>query len=174
MAQAPTSSRPPPLTREQVDNPNVGVKAGGGGPTPANGPPRRSTQETLRDRAEQDAEAFKRSDDAAYLRATEGVGDDEDLRDKLLALGCDVTRASPAREQPLPDAVPGLTTTTGAHRTPIDPTTAAVPAPEDSEIATRRRGFPTVGSGREGGKGEKRFQKPQGALARQQEPALDD
>jgi hypothetical protein len=164
MATTPqTPSRPPPLTRAQMDNPNAAREVERGGPASANGPPKRSTQETLRDRAEQAAEAFQRADDAAYERATMGVGDDEDLRDKLLALGADVTRASPAREQPLPDAVPGLTTTTGAYRCPIDPTTAAVPAPDDSEMVVRMRGFPTVGSGREGGGPEKRFMKREGA-----------
>jgi hypothetical protein len=160
MAQAPqTPSRPPPLTRGQMDNPNAAreVTREGNG----NGPPKLSQRETFKQRMEEQAAAFKRTDDAAYERATMGVGDDEDLRDKLLALGCDVTRASPAREQPLPDAVPGLTTTTGAHGSPIDPTTAAVPAPDDSEMVVRRRGFPTVGSGREGGGPEKRWMKRQ-------------
>jgi hypothetical protein len=155
MAQAPQApprpAAPPPPAR--------GVTQEGNGPRE-----RPTMKETLRERAEQQAEAFRRADDAAYERATMGVGDDEDLRDKLLALGCDVSRASPAREQPLPDAVPGLTTTTGAYRTPIDPTTAAVPAPEDSEIAIRMRGFPTVGSGREGGGPEKRFMKRENAI----------
>lgn len=154
MAQAPQTpprpAAPPPPAR--------GVTQAGNGPPK---PP--STQETLRQRAEEAAAAFKRADDAAYERATMGVGDDEDLRDKLLALGADVTRASPAREQPLPDAVPGLTTTTGAYRTPIDPTTAAVPAPDDSESVIRMRGFPTVGSGREGGGPEKRWMKNENA-----------
>jgi hypothetical protein len=155
MAQAPQTpprpSPPPPPAR--------GVTQA------SNGPPKPlSTQETLKQRMEEQAAAFQRVDDAAYERATMGVGDDEDLRDKLLALGADVTRASPAREQPLPDAVPGLTTTTGAYRCPIDPTTAAVPAPEDSEIAIRMRGFPTVGSGREGGGPEKLFMKRENAL----------
>jgi hypothetical protein len=164
MATTPqTPSRPPPLTRAQTDNPNAAREAERGGPAPANGPPHRSTQETLRQRAEEQAAAFQRADDVAYERATRGVGDDEDLRDKLLALGADVTRASPAREQPLPDAVPGLTTTTGAYRTPIDPTTAAVPAPDDSEMVVRMRGFPTVGSGREGGGPEKRWMKNENA-----------
>jgi hypothetical protein len=161
----PASSKPPPLTREQVDNPNVSVTKKGGGSLPADGPPKMSTQETLQQRAKEQAEAFQRADDAAYKRATEGVGDDEDLRDKILALGGDITRASPAREQPLPDAVPGLTTTTGAYRTPIDPTTAAVPALEESEMVVKRKGFPTVGSGREGGQPEKLFATREDLLA---------
>jgi hypothetical protein len=154
MAQAPqTPSRPPPPSPPARPVTHEG-----------NSPPKLSQRETFKQRLEEEAEAFKRADDAAYERATMGVGDDEDLRDKLLALGADVTRASPAREQPLPDAVPGLTTTTGAYRTPIDPTTAAVPAPDDSEIVMGMRGFPTVGSGREGGGPEKRWMKRENAI----------
>ena len=151
MAQAPqTPTRPPPPPARPVTQ-------------ASNGPPKLSQRETFQQRLEEQAAAFQRADDAAYERATMGVGDDEDLRDKLLALGADVTRASPAREQPLPDAVPGITTTTGAYRCPIDPTTAAVPAPDDSEMAQRRRGFPTVGSGRERGGPEKLFMKRENA-----------
>jgi hypothetical protein len=54
------------------------------------------------------------------------------------------------REQVLPDADPGLTTTTGAYRSPIDPTTAAVPASEHSQIAREVGGTPTVGSSAHG------------------------
>jgi hypothetical protein len=62
------------------------------------------------------------------------------------------------REQVLPDADPGLTTTSGAYRTPIDPTTAAVPASEHSKIARDIGGTPTVGS-REHGVPEERWMK---------------
>jgi hypothetical protein len=158
MAQAPqTPTRPaaPP----SHPPPARGVTQEGNGPRE-----RPTMKETMRNRAEQQAEMFQRADDAAYERATLGVGDDEDLRDKILALGGDVTRASPAREQPLDGAVPGITTTTGAYRTPIDPTTAAVPAPDDSEMIGRMRGFPTVGSGREGGGPEKRWMRRENAV----------
>jgi hypothetical protein len=65
------------------------------------------------------------------------------------------------REQVLPDAEPGLTTTTGAYRSPIDPTTAAVPASEHSRIAREVGGTPTVGS--EGhGEPEERWMKSEG------------
>lgn len=157
MATTPQTPQPPAKPPPPPAPQYLGERREGN--PPAAGPERKSTQETLKQRAEEQAAAFQRADDAAWDRATMGVGDDENLRDKLLALGADVTRASPAREQPLPDAVPGLTTTTGAYRTPIDPTTAAVPAPDDSEMVVRMRGFPTVGSGREGGGPEKRWMK---------------
>ena len=152
----PDARRDPDDKREHNDRPLAGGK-------PA------STKETLAQRFKEQAEDFQRADEAMYKRATGGVLDD-DMRDKLLALGADVTRASPAYEQPLPDAVPGLTTTSGAYRTPIDPTTAAVPAPDDSEIAMKMRGFPTVGSGRKSGTPEKLWAKPDGALAQQLAP----
>jgi hypothetical protein len=109
-----------------------------------------------KEQQEAQAKADQAADDVAYKKAV-GVMDDE-TRDKILALGGDVSRSSPAVEQPLPDAEPGFTTTTGAHRVPIDPTTAAVPAdPNDPEILKRPKGFPTIGSGREGGKPEQHF-----------------
>ena len=103
------------------------------------------TQARLKEKAERDDQAFKAKDDMLRRRATEGVYDQETL-DAVLALGGDATRSSPVREQVLPDAEPGLTTTTGAYRVPIDPTTAAVPASEHSDIALAIRGTPTVGS----------------------------
>ena len=160
----PTHNPPPPPAREPRD---PDAKREPNGPEGAH--KQLSTKETLAQRFKEQAEDFQRADEAMYKRATGGVLDD-DMRDKLLALGADVTRASPAYEQPLPDAVPGLTTTTGAYRTPIDPTTAAVPAPDDSEIAMKMRGFPTVGSGRKSGTPEKLWAKPEGALAQQLAP----
>ena len=103
------------------------------------------TQAKLKEKAEQQNRDYRLRDEAAYRRATEGVYDQETL-DAVLALGGDATRSSPVREQVLPDAEPGLTTTTGAYRCPIDPTTAAVPAAEDSDIARNVGGTPTVGS----------------------------
>ena len=105
-------------------------------------------RETFRQQQEEKAEAFKVADDIRYQRATRGVVDN-DMRDRVLAMGGDATRASPDPAQPLDDATPGLTTTTGAHRTPIDPTTAAVPAAPGSELVEKMRGAPTVGSGRQ-------------------------
>jgi hypothetical protein len=100
-------------------------------------------------------------DDILYRQATQGVPDDE-TRDKILALGGDATRSSPVLAQNLGDPPLGLTTTTGAYRSPIDPTTAAVPAdPEDPEVMRRPRGFPTIGSGRKGGAREKLWQRPE-------------
>jgi len=104
-----------------------------------------ATQQRLKDKAERESKAFQARDEALYRRATEGVPDQETL-DAVLALGGDATRASPVREQVLPDADPGLTTTTGAYRSPLDPTTAAVPAAEDSDVARNVGGTPTVGS----------------------------
>jgi hypothetical protein len=118
------------------------------------------TQARLKEKADREDREFKRQDDLLYRRATEGVPDQETL-DAVLALGGDATRASPVREQVLPDADPGLTTTTGAYRSPIDPTTAAVPASEHSRIAREVGGTPTVGS--EGhGEPEERWMKPEG------------
>lgn len=116
-------------------------------PAPMTGKERREMMK--KDRAEMD----QREDDAAYERAT-GKMDDE-TKEKLLALGVDITRASPAKEQPLPDTEPGITTTTGAYRTPMDPTTAAVPAdPDDERVKRMARGFPAVGSGKREGKSD--------------------
>ena len=95
--------------------------------------------------------------DAAYRRATQGIPDQE-TRDRVLALGGDVTRGSPVSEQSLPEPEPGLTTTTGAPTTPIDPTTAAVPAGENDPIVRRMRGVSTVGGRR--GKGEELWKGP--------------
>jgi hypothetical protein len=103
--------------------------------------------------------AEERTDEALFKQATQGVPDEE-TRDKILALGGDVTRASPVMSQILGDPTPGLTTTTGAHRTPIDPTTAAVPAEPESNQVMRMKGYPTVGSGRQGGGREQLFKKP--------------
>jgi hypothetical protein len=105
------------------------------------------------------AAADKAADDLIYARSTAGIVDDE-TRDKILALGGDATRASPAVEQPLADAEPGLTTTSGVHRTPLDPTTAAVPMdPTDPKLNTMAKGFPSVGSDRKSGTPEKRYHK---------------
>jgi hypothetical protein len=103
------------------------------------------TQARLKEKADREDREFKRQDDLLYRRATEGVPDAETL-DAVLALGGDASRSSPVREQVLPDAEPGMTTTTGAYRSPIDPTTAAVPASEHSRIAREVGGTPTVGS----------------------------
>ena len=103
------------------------------------------TSQKLKEKAEREFRDYRLADEAAYRRATEGVPDLETL-DAVLALGGDATRSSPVREQVLPDADPGLTTTTGAYRSPIDPTTAAVPAAENSDIARNVGGTPTVGS----------------------------
>lgn len=103
------------------------------------------TQQRLKEKAERDDRAFQARDELLYRRATEGVYDQETL-DSVLALGGDATRSSPVREQVLPEVEPGLTTTTGAYRSPLDPTTAAVPAAENSDIARNVGGTPTVGS----------------------------
>jgi hypothetical protein len=95
--------------------------------------------------------------DLAYRNATQGIPDQE-TRDRVLALGGDATRGSPVREQSLPEPDPGLTTTTGSPSTPIDPTTAAVPAEENDPIMKRWRGVPTVGGRR--GKGEELWKGP--------------
>jgi hypothetical protein len=118
------------------------------------------TQARLKQKADREGAEFRQKDEAYFRRATEGVPDQETL-DAVLALGGDATRSSPVREQVLPDAEPGLTTTTGAYRSPLDPTTAAVPAAEDSDIARNVGGTPTVGS-REHGVPEERWQKPGG------------
>jgi hypothetical protein len=107
------------------------------------------TQARLKEKAEREGAEFRQKDEAMFRRATEGVPDQETL-DAVLALGGDATRSSPVREQILPDAEPGLTTTSGAYRSPIDPTTAAVPAAEDSDIARSVGGTPTVGSRKHG------------------------
>ena len=99
----------------------------------------------LKEKADREDRDFKKRDEALRRRATEGVYDQETL-DAVLALGGDATRGSPVREQVLPAAEPGMTTTTGAYRSPIDPTTAAVPASEHSDIARMYGGTPTVGS----------------------------
>jgi hypothetical protein len=101
-------------------------------------------QEKAAERNREKIEGFDQRDNLLRQRAA-GIMTEEQ-RDKLLALGEDVTRASPDPGQVLPDAEPGLTTTTGAYRTPIDPTTAAVPAPENSELVQRMQGAPTMGS----------------------------
>jgi hypothetical protein len=116
------------------------------------------TQKRLKEKADRESADFRMKDEAYFRRATEGVPDAETL-DAVLALGGDATRSSPVREQILPDAEPGLTTTTGAYRSPLDPTTAAVPAAEESDIARNVGGTPTVGS-REHGVPEERWKKP--------------
>jgi hypothetical protein len=103
------------------------------------------TQARLKEKADREDKEYQMQDDILYRRATDGVPDQETL-DAVLALGGDATRSSPVREQVLPDAEPGMTTTTGAYRSPIDPTTAAVPASEHSTIARTVGGTPTVGS----------------------------
>ena len=112
----------------------------------------------VNDRYARETEAYDQAEVVAYRQATLGVYD-EDTRNRVLAMGGDVTRSSPVWSQALDDAEPGLTTTTGAYRTPIDPTTAAVPAPPNSPLAIRLRGTPTVGSG-EPGKAEELFMPP--------------
>jgi hypothetical protein len=128
------------------------------------------TQARLKEKADRDDAAFKAADELAYKKATEGVRDAETL-DAVLALGGDATRSSPVREQVLPDAVPGLTTTTGAYRSPLDPTTAAVPASEHSDIARQIGGTPTVGS-REHGVPEERWKEPEGGTMTERLNAL--
>lgn len=118
------------------------------------------TQARLKEKADREDAAFKAQDDMLFRRATEGVPDQETL-DAVLALGGDATRSSPVKEQVLPDADPGLTTTTGAYRSPIDPTTAAVPASEHSTIAREVGGTPTVGSSAHG-EPEERWAEPEG------------
>ena len=120
---------------------------------------KQTMQETYREKLQREADDFERTDKALYEQATRGIID-EDMRDKVLALGGDATRSSPSPSQPLDDIMPGITTTTGAHRTPIDPTTAAVPAPANSEQTMRMRGFPTVGSG-ETGTAEELWRRPE-------------
>ena len=124
-------------------------------------PPPRTAKSTMQAQQQAAADAYKVADDIAYDKATKGVaiGGDE-LRDKVLAMGGDATRASPDPFQPLDDAVPGFTTTTGVHKTPMDPTTAAVPASPDSVLVQQMRGTPTVGSGRTTGKGETLYAPP--------------
>jgi hypothetical protein len=112
--------------------------------TPHNPPAARSTRQRLEETNRERIATAQNRDGLLRARAT-GVMTEE-MRDKLLALGEDVTRASPDPAQVLPDPEPGLTTTTGAYRVPIDPTTAAVPAPENSEMVERMRGAPTIGS----------------------------
>jgi hypothetical protein len=103
------------------------------------------TQAFIKERGDQRRRDLRIRDEIAYRQATEGCRDQE-TADAVLALGGDVSRSSPVREQVLPGAEPGLTTRTGAYRTPIDPTTAAVPADEDSDLARNIRGTPTLGS----------------------------
>ena len=103
------------------------------------------TQARLKEKAEREDAEFRRQDDMLRRQATEGCRDQETV-DAVLALGGDAIKSSPVREQVLPAAEPGLTTTTGAYRSPIDPTTAAVPASEHSRIAREVGGTPTVGS----------------------------
>jgi hypothetical protein len=109
----------------------------------------------MNERAAAESRDYKLREELAYRQATQGVRNQETL-DKILAMGGDATRSSPVNEQQLPDADPGLTTTTGSHRTPIDPTTAAVPASADSDLARSIRGTPTIGS-REPGVPEDRW-----------------
>lgn len=118
------------------------------------------TQARLKEKAEREDRNFKLQDELAFRKATQGVPNQETL-DRVLALGGDATRSSPVAEQQLPDVDPGLTTTTGAYRSPIDPTTAAVPASIHSDIARNVGGTPTVGS-REHGVPEERWMKPEG------------
>jgi hypothetical protein len=112
--------------------------------TQRNPPAKQSTRERLEETNRERIATAQNRDGLLRARATGAMT--EETRDKLLAMGEDVTRASPDPAQVLPDAEPGLTTTTGAYRTPIDPTTAAVPAPENSEMVERMRGAPTIGS----------------------------
>jgi hypothetical protein len=116
--------------------------------TQRNPPAKQSTRERLEETNRERLATAQNRDGLLRARATGEMT--EETRDKLLALGEDVTRASPDPAQVLPDPEPGLTTTTGAYRTPIDPTTAAVPAPENSEMVERMRGAPTIGSGGHG------------------------
>jgi hypothetical protein len=113
----------------------------------------KSWQERREERLKEQEAMAEAAEKAAKQQATQGIPDEE-TRDKILALGGDATRSSPALSQALPDPEPGLTTTTGAYRVPIDPTTAAVAAGESDPITTRMRGTPTVGSGKSGAKEE--------------------
>jgi hypothetical protein len=115
----------------------------------ANSYPGKPWRETRQERRSKEARQHKMQDDIKYYNATQGCSDPE-VRDRVLALGGDATRSSPVGEQALPEPEPGLTTTTGAYRVPIDPTTAAVPADEYSDIVIRTKGTPTVGSGEAG------------------------
>jgi hypothetical protein len=136
-------------------------------PPAANAQPvKEKLQDQFKRQIEEHEKAYKIADDAAYQKATRGVIDD-DMRDRVLALGGDATRSSPDPFQRLDDAVPGLTTTTGAYKVPIDPTTAAVPAPKGwaEHMMGERCYSPTIGSGREGGKGEVHYQEPEKAKA---------
>ena len=122
-----------------------------------------ATKQMLQDKADQKTRDRDEADKKAYNLATRGIVDAE-TRDKVLALGGDATRGSPDPFQVLPDAEAGLTTTTGAFRVPIDPTTAAVPGPvpdHTSEIV----GTPVVGSTGHGDP-EELYQPPQGGADR--------
>jgi hypothetical protein len=120
---------------------------------------RDSMRETYRQKLEREDEAAKVADEVAFLK-TQGIQND-DMRDRILAMGGDATRSSPDWFQALEDAEPGLTTTTGVARTPMDPTTAAVPAPERSPLVRDMRGTPTLGSGRKSGQAEELWLEPQ-------------
>ena len=127
--------------------------------TPANAQDQRPIgwRERREERLAEQEEQNKARANADYRRATQGIPDQE-TRDRVLALGGDVTRGSPVSEQSLPEPDPGLTTTTGSPSTPIDPTTAAVPAGENDPIVRRMRGVATVGGRR--GKGEELWKGP--------------
>jgi hypothetical protein len=163
MATTPRTDRPPPIDPSG----NVAGQSSATGQsarrlspnTPANAQDQRPMgwRDRREERLAQQEKQNKAVVDAQYRRATQGIPDQE-TRDRVLALGGDVTRGSPVSEQSLPEPEPGLTTTTGAPSTPIDPTTAAVPAGEYDPIVRRMRGVPTVG-GRKG-QGEELFKKP--------------
>jgi hypothetical protein len=158
MATTPRTDSPPPI------DPSGNIATGSGSKrlspnTPANATDQRPI--SWRDRREErlaEQETQNRAIvNAQYRRATQGIPDQE-TRDRVLALGGDVTRGSPVSEQSLPEPEPGLTTTTGAPTTPIDPTTAAVPAGENDPIVRRMRGVATVGGRR--GQGEELWKEP--------------
>jgi hypothetical protein len=155
MATTPRTDRPPPIDPSG----NVADAHRLSPNTPANAQDQRPMgwRDRRDERLAEQEKQNKFAADAAYRRATQGIPDQE-TRDRVLALGGDVTRGSPVSEQSLPEPEPGLTTTTGAPSTPIDPTTAAVPAGDNDPITRRRRGAATVGGRR--GQGEELFKGP--------------
>lgn len=142
MAQAPQQPRPPAPAPQAPNTASQFRQSGGMNdalPT---------AKQRYQDRIKQEAEADKKADDIAYMKATQGIPD-EDTMAKVIALGGDASRSSPAMEQNLGDPQPGLTTTTGTYRSPMDPTTADVPADPESDFVKRApRGFPALKEGK--------------------------
>lgn len=93
--------------------------------------------------AKEKADREKALDDKLRKQATGGEMTDE-LKEKILALGGDASRASPDITQPLGDPPRGLTTTTGTYRSPMDPTTAAVPLTKDEVDKQAPKGYPAL------------------------------